>query len=143
MSRSLSTNFAPRQSGVQSKTALINRCNSHHPNPKWRLSNEGQPGGQASRKGGENMQLNEHRIHEIMPKEIQAAQEVRAAQNNAECKCKYIGCTEIATEYATGYVENGDDYLFHVCLKHAAEMEPEVFGEKWAAAQRSGAATRS
>jgi hypothetical protein len=87
------------------------------------------------------MQLTEQRIREIVREEIRAALDERAAQTNAEGKCKYTGCTEKATEYATGYVENGDDYVFHVCLKHAAEMEPKVFGQKWAAAQRSGAAT--
>lgn len=61
-------------------------------------------------------------------------------KENADSKCKYVGCSEKATEYATGYIENGDDMLFHVCIKHAAEMEPKVFGEKWAAAQTKGAA---
>lgn len=60
---------------------------------------------------------------------------------NTVMKCRYVGCAEKATEYATGYIENGDDMLFHVCLKHAAEMEPKVFEEKWAAAQNEGTAT--
>lgn len=55
--------------------------------------------------------------------------------------CKYKGCTAAATDYATGYSKAGEEYLVHVCLKHAAEMEPRVFAEKWTAAQTSNAVT--
>lgn len=50
--------------------------------------------------------------------------------------CQYIGCTEEATEIAMGGDQYGGEHAYEVCLKHAAEMEPHVFREKWLDAQK-------
>jgi len=46
-------------------------------------------------------------------------------------KCQYAGCNELATEFAIGGDEEGGEHVYNVCLKHAFEMEPYQFKDKW------------